>query len=124
MTRKRSPLPAGFGKHGDDPSVIMTAAVQGVSRDPRLSAERAYLAIHTALENMAGDTFRTDSAQRAAVGRLAKHSKKLARTFNTLKRSLHGECFYQGACDAGSAGVAIGKAAEWLTQLPKRLPAK
>lgn len=119
--KQASQLPASFGRYGDDPRQLLASAKTKLSSDPRMAAEETYLGMHTALENAMGTTFRTDSAQRAAVAKLAKRNKKLAKKFNELKTALHGKCFYQGECDAGSAGVEIGRAQAWIEELPKKL---
>jgi len=122
--QRQSQLPSGtLGRHGDNPEQILESALDTTRRDPRLGAEQAYLGIHTALENAVGTTFKTDSAQVAAISKLAKRNKKLAGTFNELKRELHGLCFYQGVekCDGMQVAKHIGRAQEWLTNLPKKL---
>lgn len=86
-----------------------------------MAAERAYLAMHTALENAVGQTFRTDRAQVAAVASLARCNKKLAKQFNLLKDELHGRCFYRGECTVESARDALIRATKWLNSMPKRL---
>ena len=92
--------------------------------DPRAAAEWAYLGIHTALENLVGETFSTTSAQTHAVARLAQHNKKLAKEFNELKSIFNGDCFYRGAkkCDVISVAETIGRARHWMSSLPAALP--
>ena len=117
----RSTLPVDLGRYGDNPDEIAALAFKYLRDDPRLAAERTYLAMHTALENLIGSTFRTDRAQAAAVAQLAKRSHKLAAQFNELKSKLHGHCFYQAECDARSTRQTMVAAMAWISRLPSSL---
>lgn len=126
MLRKKprarfSSLPVDLGRYGDNPHEIYTLAVKFAPDDPRMSAERAYLAMHTALENWDGQTFRTTGEQNRALEKLAKRDKTLAKRFRELKAALHGSCFYRGEYSARNAEELILDTGKFLALFRSKL---
>jgi hypothetical protein len=94
--------PRAFGSPADDPREIMAVAVEELAAAAtplrrRQAAEKANLALVSAIERATGAEIGSTRGLRAALAQIHRcgGAQHVGRSFQELRTALHSECFYQ-----------------------------
>jgi len=108
-----------FGAVTDNPREIFKTAERELANaksrlDRRQAAEKAHLALSSAIERAAGRNLETYGAELKEVQKLARRLKApgLEAQYRRVRQGLHGDCFHQDRCstlekDFGKAEVLL-----------------
>jgi hypothetical protein len=99
-------------------SASAVSAAHGDTLGMRQAAEKAHLALSSAVERALGKPIGSSTEEKDALATLGKRDASLAGDFGKLRRALHSDCFHQNKCGAPSdLFVVFGRTEAMLARL-------